>query len=60
MKYDKIIEISEKERWCVDYEKQIVLRQEYRPDYQYLHSKSYWHNDLIIEIENLKKIVDNL
>lgn len=61
MRYDKIIETEEnKERWCVDYENKTITRQEFRKDYQYLNSNPYWHDDVTIKIENLKKVIDNL
>ena len=55
---EKIIITEEnKERWIINQKQGIVTRQEFRRDYQYLSSSPYWHNDITLKIETLKKLL---
>ena len=60
MNYDKIINISETERWVVDYEREIAVRQSFHADIRYFNCKPSWHDMDQFPLETLKKVVDSL
>jgi len=60
MNYDKIINISETERWVVDYERKIVVHQSFHSDIRYFGCTPSWHDMYKFPIETLKKVVDSI